>query len=134
MIPVVKSALSRRQLITLIAGDVILLLVITLLGFATHRRGLTGGRWLTTFLPLVFSWFLAAPLTGLYRAGVADRLPEFWRTVITGVLAASLAVLLRGIWLRQPVIPVFGLVMMAMTAAVMGVWRLVWAAISSRKP
>jgi hypothetical protein len=45
-----------------------------------------------------------------------------------------LAVLLRGVWLRQPVIPVFGLVMMAMTAAVMGVWRLVWAAVSSRKP
>jgi hypothetical protein len=65
---------------------------------------------------------------------VADRPPEFWRTVILAALAASLAVMMRGVLLRQPVIPVFGLVMMAMTAAVMGVWRLVWAAVSSRKP
>jgi len=44
MTPVLKSALSRRQMITLNVGPGIFLLNIILLGFATHRRDLTGGR------------------------------------------------------------------------------------------
>lgn len=125
--------LSRNQLIFLIAVDVLVLLVVTWLGFATHDRSLVDGRWLMTFIPLVLSWFLAAPGLGLYRAGVADRVQDFWRPVLAAVLAAPLAVLLRALWLQQTVIPIFGLVMIAMTAAGMLLWRIVWAAWTTRK-
>ncbi|MRR30514.1 DUF3054 domain-containing protein, partial [bacterium] len=102
-------------------------------GFISHDRNLAGGRWLTTFIPLVFSWFLAAPWLGLFTVGVGDRLQDFWRPLIAALLAAPLAVLLRALWLQQTVIPVFGLVMIAMTAASMTIWRLVWVALSTRK-
>ena len=84
--------LSRNQLIFLIAVDLLVLLVVTWLGFATHDRSLADGRWLTTFIPLVFSWFLAAPWLGLYRAGAADRVQDFWRPGLAAALAAPLAV------------------------------------------
>ena len=125
--------LSRNQLICLIAVDMLVLLVVTWLGFATHDRGLADGRWLTTFIPLVLSWFLAAPGLGLYRAGTADRVQDFWRPVLAAVLAAPLAVLLRAFWLQQTVIPIFGLVMIATTAAGMLFWRIVWAIWTTRK-
>lgn len=125
--------LSRNQLIRLVAVDMLVLLVVTWLGFATHDRSLADGRWLTTFIPLALSWFLAAPGLGLYRAGAADRVQDFWRPVLAAVLAAPLAVLLRAFWLQQTVIPIFGLVMIATTAAGMLLWRLVWAIWTTRK-
>ena len=125
--------LSRNQLIFLIAVDLLVLLVVTWLGFATHDRSLADGRWLTTFIPLVFSWFLAAPGLGLYRAGTADRVQDFWRSGLAAILAAPLAVLLRALWLQQTVIPIFGLVMIATTAAGMLLWRIAWAAWTTRK-
>jgi len=129
----VSRPLSRNQLIFLIAVDLLVLLVVTWLGFATHDRSLADGRWLTTFIPLVFSWFLAAPWLGLYRAGAADRVQDFWRPGLAAALAAPLAVLLRALWLQQTVIPIFGLVMIAMTAAGMLLWRLAWAAWTTRR-
>jgi len=129
----VSRTFTRNQLAVLISVDTLMLLVVTWAGFASHSRGLADGRWLSTFIPLVFSWFVAAPWLGLFQAGVADRLAEFWRPMVAGLLAAPLAVLLRAFWLQQTVIPVFGLVMIAMTAASMTVWRLAWAGWSTRK-
>ncbi|HWR67022.1 MAG TPA: DUF3054 domain-containing protein [Bellilinea sp.] len=128
-----SRTLSRNQLVVLISVDTLMLLIVTWVGFMSHNRGLADGRWLTTFIPLVFSWFIAAPWLGLFQEGVADRLLEFWRPMIAALLAAPLAVLLRALWLQQTVIPVFGLVMIAMTAASMTVWRLAWAGWSTRK-
>jgi len=129
----VSRSLPRNQLFILVTIDTLMLLVVTWLGFATHNRGLGDGRWLTTFIPLVIAWFLAAPWLGLFQSGVADRLQDFWRPLIAATLAAPLAVLLRALLLQQTVIPVFGLVMIAMTAAGMTIWRLAWAALSTRK-
>ena len=128
-----SRSLPRNQLFILVTVDTLMLLVVTWLGFATHNRGLGDGRWLTTFIPMVFSWFLAAPGLGLYRAGTADRVQDFWRPIIAAALAAPLAVLLRALWLQQTVIPIFGLVMIATTAAGMLLWRLAWAAWTTRK-
>lgn len=126
-------SLSRNQLTVLITGDALLLLVVTWLGFATHSRSLAGGRWLVTYLPLLFSWLLAAWVIGLYRAGIADRYQVIWLVLVAAIFAAPLAVMLRALWLKQTMIPVFGLVMMAMTGAGMGIWRLAWAAWTTRK-
>lgn len=120
--------LTIQQIAILAIGDTLICLAVTWIGFASHSEGLAGGRWLITFFPLAFSWFLAAPWLGLFTAGKADRLQDFWRPTVAAVLAAPLAVLLRALWLRQTVIPVFGLVMIAATAAGMTLWRMGWAA------
>lgn len=128
-----SNSLSRNQLTALIAGDAILLLAVTFLGFATHSRSLAGWRWLATYLPLVLSWAMAAYLLGLYRGGTANRYRMIWPVLAAAVFAGPLAVMLRALWLQQTVIPVFGLVMIAMTAAGMGVWRLAWVAWNSKR-
>lgn len=128
-----SRSLTRNQLVVLFSVDSLMLLIVTWAGFASHNRGLADGRWLTTFIPLAFAWFVSAPWLGLFQAGIADRVQEFWRPLIAALLAAPLAVLLRALWLQQTVIPVFGLVMIAMTAASMTVWRLAWAGWSARK-
>lgn len=126
--------LSRSHLILLLTGDAIFLLAVTWIGFATHGRSLTGVRWLVTYLPLLGSWLLTAWLLGLYEPAIIDRWQVVWRVFAAALLAAPLAVMLRALWLQQTVIPVFGLVMIATTAAGMAIWRLAWAAWSKRKP
>ncbi len=128
-----SNSLSRNQLTVLIIGDAVFLLAVTVLGFATHGRSLAGWRWLATFLPMLLSWYLAAWLLGLYQAGTADRYRMFWPLLAASSFAAPLAVILRGLWLQQTVIPVFGLVMISMTAAGMGLWRLAWVAWTSKR-
>lgn len=128
-----SNSLSRNQLAVLILGDAVFLLAVTVLGFATHSRSLTGWRLLATYLPLLLSWYLAAYLLGLYRAGTADRYRMIWPLLAAALFAAPLAVLARGLWLEQVVIPVFGLVMISMTAVGMGLWRLMWVAWVSRR-
>jgi len=129
----VSRPLSRNQIITLAIGDTLVLLAVTVIGFATHSQSLGNARWLVTFLPLAAAWFLAAPWFGLFSDGTANRLTELWRPMLTAVFAAPLAVLLRALWLQQTVIPVFGLVMIATTAAGMGIWRAIWTALTARK-
>ncbi len=128
-----KPWLPPKRLAALIALDALVLLAVTLFGFSTHNSSLAGSRWLTTFLPLVAGWAAVAPFLGLYSAEIANRPAEFWRAVLAAVYAAPLAVLLRGLWLGTPIIPVFGLVMMAVSAAGMGAWRLVWIIAINRK-
>jgi len=129
----VSNFLSRNQITVLIVGDAFLLMAVTWLGFATHSRSLADGRWLVTYLPLLFSWLLAAFVLGLYSSGTADRYQVVWQVLAAAIFAAPLAVMLRALWLQQTVIPVFGLVMMGMSAAGIGIWRLAWVAWTTRK-
>jgi len=130
----VGSKLSRRQLAFLAAGDAVFLLAVTWLGFASHGRSLIGGRWLVTYLPLLGAWFAAAWLLGLFLPEVIERWQVVWRVLAAAVFAAPLAVMLRALWLQQTVLPIFGLVMIATTAVGMAIWRLAWAAWSTRRP
>jgi len=130
----VEKFLSRGHLFVLLAGDAVFLLAVTWLGFASHGRSLTGGRWLVTYLPLLGSWLAIAWLLGLFIPSRINLWQVVWRVFAAAVFSAPLAVLLRALWLQQTVIPVFGLVMIATTAAGMAIWRLAWAAWSNRKP
>ena len=62
----------------LLAGDALVLLAVTLVGFANHNASLADGRWLTTFVPLGspgawsrHGWAIIPRLTGAarYRPG-----------------------------------------------------------------
>jgi hypothetical protein len=128
----VSSPLPPKQIAVLAIGDTLICLAVTWIGFASHDEGLAGGRWLITFLPLTLSWFLTAPWVGLFTTGKADRFQGFWRPAVGALFAAPLAVLLRALWLQSVVIPIFGLVMIAVTAAGMTLWRLAWIAWSGR--
>ena len=72
----------------LILGDIITLAIVTVIGFASHgTAGSAGLRMLTTFLPLVVSWFLVAPFLGAYDPQRVKDLHQVWRPFWAMVLA-----------------------------------------------
>ncbi len=54
----------------LILGDILALLIVTLIGFATHGETSISfvPRLLTTFIPLLIGWFLLAPWFSLLNS------------------------------------------------------------------
>jgi Protein of unknown function (DUF3054) len=128
--------------ILLILGDMITLLIITLIGFAAHGETSISflPRMLTTFIPLLIGWFLLAPWFGLLTPSVAARhLPRFgggWVGVITAGLAmlfaGPLAVVLRGLILNAPIIPIFAVVLSATSVLGMMIWRTLYFLLNRR--
>lgn len=111
----------------LMAGDLLTLAALTLIGFATHgENGLTVlPRMAATFLPLMVAWFLAAPALGAYPAQPTN-FRALWRPVLAMILAGPLAVLLRALWLNSVVLPIFGVVLTGSGVLGITLWRTIW--------
>ncbi len=116
----------------LITGDVLAILLISAIGFATHRESVLTPRLLTTFLPVCAAWALQAPWLGLYRPAIFSNWRSFWRAALAMVLAAPMAALLRGLALNQSIVTVFVIALGLSAAAGMALWRLAFAIIFRR--
>lgn len=128
-----KSRPAFPSILFLILMDGIILLLITIIGFASHSSSLAGGRWLATFLPILAGWLLAGWLGGVFQLQISTDYRQLWRVMGCAALATSFAAVLRGLWLQNVVMPVFALVMMAVSAAGLLIWRLIWIAWMTRK-
>jgi uncharacterized sodium:solute symporter family permease YidK len=117
----------------LLAGDGLVLLAVTLAGFENHNSSLAGGRWLTSFLPLVIAWGMVAPWLGNYQERIWQRPIQAWRALLAMVLAAPLAGFLRAVLLNGTVIPIFVVALGGVSALSMTAWRLVWAWLAGRE-
>jgi hypothetical protein len=117
-----------KKVYLLILGDVLALIVITLIGFATHNELLLFPveRILATFLPLLAGWFLIAPWLGLFKSEITSNPRQLWRPVLATLLAAPLTGLLRAMMLNSVVIPLFVLILGGSAALGMLVWRVLW--------
>ena len=119
----------------LVAGDILALVVVTLIGFATH--GETGlsflPRMLAAFIPLTVAWFLLSPWFGLFQAEITYAPKQLWRPVLAMLFAGPFAAILRGLILNAPIIPIFAVVLSATSAFGMLVWRGIYIFISQRK-
>ena len=112
---------SQRQVLL---GDVVLLVILTIVGFASHNELNAGWRMLTTFLPALIAWVWAAPWLGLYNEKTLYSPRQMaWRAAWAWTLAGPLATLLRAIWLNRVVIPIFALVFTGLNLVVFAVWR-----------
>lgn len=118
----------NRSNMLLVAGDTIAIAIVTVIGFATHGETTLAliPRMLTTFLPLMLGWFLAAPLLGLFDPRISSDPRQLWRPLAAMLFAAPLAALLRAYWLGSVVIPIFGLVLTGSAGLGMLVWRALW--------
>jgi len=109
----------------LILGDILTLLIVMLIGFATH--GETGisflPRMLTTFIPLLIGWFLLAPWFQLFNSEINSNPKQLWRPALTMLFTGPLAVVLRGLILNAPIIPIFAVVLSATSALGTMIWR-----------
>jgi hypothetical protein len=125
----------RKNPALLVAGDLLAIAIVTLIGFATHGETNLAllPRMLATFVPVTFGWFIAAPFLGLFNLEITTNPRQLWRPVLAMVLAGPLAVLLRAFWLNTVVIPIFGLVLSGSAGLGLLVWRALWYGLTRSK-
>jgi hypothetical protein len=109
----------------LILGDILAILLVTIIGFATHSELGTSfaARMAAAFFPLTIAWFLLAPFFGLFQNEVITNPKQLWRPILAMLFAGPFAAVLRGFLLNAPVIPIFAVVLSATSAFGMVVWR-----------
>jgi hypothetical protein len=116
--------INNRERIVLVVGDIVTLIIVTIIGFASHgTAGSAGIRMLTTFIPLAVAWFLIAPHLKVYEGNVANDWRQLWRPFWSMVLAAPMAGWMRGMILDAPILPLFVIILGGVSALGMLVWR-----------
>lgn len=109
-------------------GDLVVIGLITLYGFASHGELQEAGlRLLSTFIPLLLAWLIVGLPAGLFDALRALQASQLWRPFWGMLIAGPLAVLLRSTMLEfRPILPTFAFVLTGVSAvAIMG-WRIVF--------
>ena len=121
-----------KNKIILIMGDLLAIFIVTIIGFATHgEMGLSFvPRMLAAFVPLTVAWFFISPWLGLFQPETIPNPKELWRPVLAMIFAGPLAVVLRGLILNAPIIPIFAVVLSVTSAFGMLVWRGVYFLLS----
>jgi hypothetical protein len=112
----------------LVPGDILAILLTTLIGFATHREADMSflPRMAAIFFPLTISWLVLAPVLELFDPELASNSKQLWRPVFAMIFAAPLATILRGLLLNSPIIPIFAVVLSLTSAFGMLVWRTIY--------
>ena len=125
--------MNKRNI--LIIGDIITLAILTVIGFATH--GETGTsflpRMMAIFIPAPLSWFILAPMLGLFNEEAIAIPKNLWKVAFAFLYVGPLAVLLRGAWLNTSALPLFALAFSASNAVGMVIWRWLYIQIVYRK-
>jgi hypothetical protein len=117
---------------SLLIGDAITLLLVTLAGFLSHNSQIDLVRYLATALPLILAWGMTSPWLGLLESEKQLVRQIWWKVLWAVTLSTPFALLLRG-WILNSAIQIpFALVMIATSAAGMLAWRLVYAGLFSR--
>jgi hypothetical protein len=118
----------KTQLYFLIFGDIFLILLATILGFATHGTlDSAGSRMFTTFIPLAAAWLAVAPFIGCYSPDTYANPRQLWKPFWSMVLAAPFAAFLRSLMLQgSPILPVFVVVLGGVAALGMLAWRVLF--------
>jgi len=118
----------------LVLGDILALAIVTVIGFTSHGEANTSflPRVAAVFFPLIISWFAIAPWFGLFDSETTSNPRLLWRPAFAMIFAGPLAVLIRGLILNAPVIPIFGVVLSTTSAIGLVLWRWVYILISKR--
>lgn len=124
---------GNLQRFVLIAGDIITLAIVTVIGFASHGTADTAGsRMLTTLIPLVVAWFLIAPFLQVYDNQISLDGRQLWRPLWAMILASPMAAWLRGLMLSSPILPVFVIILGGVSAVAILVWRGIFWLVATR--
>ena len=109
----------------LLAGDILAIAIITLVGFVTHNEADISflPRMAAVFFPVIVAWFLLAPWFGLFQEEIVYNARQLWRPALSAIFAAPLAAVLRGFILNAPIIPIFAIVLGSTLALGIVLWR-----------
>ena len=110
-------------------GDAAVLVLLTVVGFATHATLDAVGRFLVTALTGLLAWAAVAPFLGVYEEATIDSPGGIWRVAWAWLLAAPLATFLRGMALDRDIPWVFVLVTILVNGFGLVAWRIAlgWA-------
>jgi hypothetical protein len=119
----------------LILGDILAILAVTLIGFATHGELDISliTRMSALFFPLVIAWFLLSPWLGLFQPEITSNPRQLWRPALAMLFAAPLAAILRGLILNAAIIPIFAVVLAVTSAFGMVLWRGIYFLFNQKK-
>jgi hypothetical protein len=127
------TRLNQLHLV-LAAGDVLVLALVTVYGFASHDQlGTAGARMLTTFVPLMISWFLVSPHLQAFDLQRAAQARDLWRPFWAMILAAPLAVFIRAVMLNTAINPIFVVIIGGVAALALLAWRVIFLFVAIRK-
>ena len=129
--PYSKAERLSNRWPVLAAGDLVCFLLFAALGRASHEESVLGPFFLgplQTAAPFLATWAVAAPLAGAYNAHHTAR-PRgaILRALLAWAVADPLGVLLRSLILQRPVQLSFIVVAFLSNAAILSVWRGLYA-------
>lgn len=128
-----KTRFSQLHIL-LAAGDILVLGLVTVYGFASHNQlDTAGSRMLTTFIPLLLSWFLVSPHLKVFDLQRAAQPRQLWRPFWAMILAAPMAVFIRALMLNTAVNPIFVVILGGVAALALLAWRFLFLWIVRRK-
>lgn len=109
----------------LILGDLLTISVVVLVGFTAHGAAEFSSlpRIAAVYFPLSVSWFLLAAPLGLFAQEIVSNPRGLWRPAFVMLFAAPFATVLRGFILGTSIIPVFAVILAAVSAFGMFLWR-----------
>ena len=111
----------------LVVGDFIAFLLFAGAGHAQHQEATALGSLVATAAPFVVAWLVCAPWLGAFgRLGsAATTHPRHLlkRTAIAWIVAWPLALILRAVWMRAGIPPVFDLIALVANAVLLLGWR-----------
>lgn len=113
------------QKTTLILGDTIALVILTIIGFATHGEVELSflPRIAAVLFPTLLGWFFLAPWFGLFDPSIISIPKNLFRIPLAMLFVAPFAVILRGALLNAPALPLFAFILGVSNAIGMTIWR-----------
>ncbi len=120
--------MSDKRVLWLALGDALTLLIVTLIGFASHNQLSFSflGRMALSWVPFTLAWWLLAGRMGLLNPRQKLSLRQTLDLTVATFYAATVGMLLRALALRGVLLPVFALVMAAVAWPALWLWRWIW--------
>ena len=124
---------THKVPLSLIFGDVVIIAVLTLYGFANHKMlNASGTRMAATLIPWAAAWMLVAPFFGIFNIEITSQGKYLWRPLWAMIIASPFAGLLRAAWLGNDVVVAFVVVFGGFCALGITAWRVIYFNVSKR--
>lgn len=124
----------QRILWSLLIGDLIVLLIFSIMGRADHGMTLSAGDIFQTALPFIFGWLIVAPLMKALRPEAVQSIGRaIYKASTTWIVAGSVGLIIRSMYLQREIDWLFALITIGFNLILFIVWRALYAWIMQKK-
>lgn len=121
--------LPTWEIVALGIGDLIALILFVIVGRESHQMDAAGfvGT-INAAMPFVTAWLMTAAVLGAFSGkALYPLLRVIGRTLLAGIVAGPIGVLLRAVLLGRMPTPMFFVVATGFTSLMLLAWRIVWS-------